>query len=215
MKYLILVVGLMIGLVACSGPMETIKIQALRQKDQKPIEIVAGEPLDSKVAKISLPFYSVGDKGMFKQGDIVEIKAYGIDFKKNTFCYIADPYSDSVLIILKSRTNNKIELAKKCDVINWNDPIEIPSIVVGSDLKPEQVIVTPLFNNKCERIGFQIRYGSTLRGCFKEGEEVINDFLKCAEKSKVNTDRSIASAAGSKTQPPTKVTTREPVVDQE
>lgn len=77
-----------------------------------------------------------------------------------------------------------IVLENKCQIQKWYDPYVLPTIMLkdkfvgGKKEADQQIVVTPIYNKKCERIGFQIRYGSIERGCI-EGKKVLDEFNKC------------------------------------
>ena len=173
---------IMVGLCSCPSPKQTIKIKATKVKSDKPMEILAGEKIQKQPAKTKLIFSNPGDTRRFKQNDIVEIETQGVDFQDNTFSYINDPNSDSITIALLPRDNCEVTLANKCEVFYWNDPLHIPKVSIDSNINPEQIVVTPVFNNTCDcvRTGYQIRYGSTGSGCDDKG--VIESLNKCKKQ---------------------------------
>lgn len=77
-----------------------------------------------------------------------------------------------------------IVLENKCQIQKWFDPYVLPTIMLkdkfvgGKKEVDQQIVATPIYNQKCERIGFQIRYGSIERGCV-EGKKVLDEFNKC------------------------------------
>lgn len=145
------------------------------------IEIVTGGNIDSKPIEKTLLFKSVGETHKFKKGDIVEVVTQGIDFEDNTFYYTYEKGSDLISLSLQPRKDCHVKLQNKCEVLTWNDPNNIPNITVAEDINPEQVILTPLFNNgkECERVGYQIRYGSVERGCLSVAKDVLEQFNNC------------------------------------
>lgn len=105
-------------------------------------------------------------------------------------------FCSSTLKVEKFDDNNKIKISvlpitteivleNKCQVQKWYDPYVLPSISIkdkivgGKKEKDQQIVITPIYNKNCERIGFQIRYGSIERGCAKEGKKVVEEFNKC------------------------------------
>jgi len=77
--------------------------------------------------------------------------------------------------------DKKITLKSKCDVVEIRGLYDIPEINLDPDLSPEQIIITPLFDNDCLRYGFQIRYGSTERGCGSVAIAVLKRFQRCTK----------------------------------
>lgn len=74
-----------------------------------------------------------------------------------------------------------IELNQKCEVFEFRGLTEIPRIKLAKDLNPEQIIITPMFDNDCHQFGFQIRYGSVGRGCGRVARKILNRFNKCVK----------------------------------
>ena len=91
---------------------------------------------------------------------------------------------DKKIIISVVPITTDIVLQNKCQIQKWYDPYILPTISVkdkivgGKKEGDQQIVITPIYNKKCERIGFQIRYGSIERGCV-EGKKVLNEFNKC------------------------------------
>lgn len=108
----------------------------------------------------------------------------GIDFCYSTLK--VEKFDDNTKIkISVVPLDEEIVLEEKCQVQKWYDPYVLPKITIkdkivgGKKEKDNQIVITPLYNKNCERIGFQIRYGSIERGCAKEGRKVVDEFNKC------------------------------------
>lgn len=105
------------------------------------------------------------------------------------FCYSTlkiEKFDDNTKIKISIvPLDEEIVLEDKCQVQKWYDPYTLPKITIkdkivgGKKEKDNQIVITPLYNKNCERIGFQIRYGSIERGCAKEGRKVVDEFNKC------------------------------------
>ncbi len=94
-----------------------------------------------------------------------------------------NPNSDSVTIgIYNDAFYDYVKLNKKCDVVEVRGTEETPMIKINENLNPEQIVLTPLFDDSCIHYGFQIRYGSTGRGCYSAGKEVLQQFNRCVGK---------------------------------
>ena len=76
-----------------------------------------------------------------------------------------------------------ITLKRKCEVVEIRGLTEIPEIILDEELieNPQQVIITPLFDEACNPYGYQIRYGSTGNGCNLVAKKVLDRFNKCTE----------------------------------
>lgn len=59
--------------------------------------------------------------------------------------------------------DKQITLKSKCEVVEVRGLYDIPAINVDPVLELAQIIITPILNKKCERFGFQIRYGENCK----------------------------------------------------
>ena len=72
---------------------------------------------------------------------------------------------------------------------------EIPQVRLPAGAAPEQVVVTPIVNERCEIYGYQIRYGSEERGCKSVAKEVLKRFGKCFSKSTASNKKKSGNAS--------------------
>ena len=114
------------------------------------------------------------DYNIYQDDDLFIMSRYNKDSKKITIG-LYDRFREET-VILKS----------KCDVIEIRGINEIPKINIDTslDLKPEQIIITPMFDENCNRLGYQIRYGSPDRGCNSVAKSILNRFYKCTGVTK-------------------------------
>jgi hypothetical protein len=77
---------------------------------------------------------------------------------------------------------SKILLTKKCQTITRTGINYTPKVEVVEGLNPEQIIVTPIFDDQCYRIGYEVRYGSLERGCKEEGSKNYQKYKCCRDK---------------------------------
>jgi len=122
---------------------------------------------------------SIGDLAAFKQGEQVEIITSNIDFSQNTIQTTTDKSSNEVIMKVVSLNDTRVYLSRKCDVVEIFNVSQLPQIEIASGLSAEQIVITPRFDNDCNQIGYQIRYGSEENGCGKQAEKVLQDFRKC------------------------------------
>ncbi len=127
-------------------------------------------------------FDNIGQSYTFASGETIELITDGVDFGKSAFDVITNSHSNDITIKLIDIEMDKVKLSSKCETIERNGIEFIPKIEVAEGLDPEQIIITPLFDNNCVRTGFQIRYGSVESGCKKEAAEILNLFRKCTGK---------------------------------
>lgn len=128
-----------------------------------------------------LVFTSIGQTYNFKSGESIEIVSDGVDFSKTTFDIETNDETKEIKLKLVDKDFSKVYLDSKCQTIVRTGIEFVPKIEVAKGLDPEQIVVTPIFDDDCNRIGFQIRYGSTERGCRKEAKEVLDHFKDCAK----------------------------------
>ncbi|MFP4527156.1 MAG: hypothetical protein ACLFQX_01285 [Candidatus Kapaibacterium sp.] len=127
-----------------------------------------------------------GKKIGIKNGEIIDIQIPNIDISKYTLKKEEPAERDSVYISLVETENIYIKLMNKCDVQTIHNIDFIPPITVADGLNPEQIVITPLFDEYCHKTGYQIRYGSSERGCRKEASKVLKAFNECVGKRKTN-----------------------------
>lgn len=138
----------------------------------------------SRSAVQDVVFRSERDRAEFFVGDPIRIHAENIDFGNYTFKTVITKNQsgrDKVTMTLERVLENTIRLEEKCQTIFWNNPYYTPVIEISSALQPEQIVLTPVFNDNCRRIGYEIRYGSTERGCVKQAREKLEQFKRCVE----------------------------------
>ena len=128
-----------------------------------------------------LIFTNIGQTYTFKSGDLVEIISDGVDFSKTTFDIETNEETNDIKLRLVDKDYSKVYLDSKCQTIRRTGIDYIPKIEVAKELKPEQIVVTPIFDDDCNKIGYQIRYGSVERGCKKEAKDVLEKFNECTK----------------------------------
>lgn len=129
-----------------------------------------------------ITFRSERDRAEFFVGEPIRLHAESIDFGNYTFkTSVVKSYAgrSKVVMSLERILQNTVRLEEKCQTIFWNNPYYTPIIEIGSSLQPEQIVLTPVFNERCRRIGYEIRYGSTERGCAKQAREKLERFKQC------------------------------------
>lgn len=143
--------------------------------------------VQTRVSAKEFVFHSSKDSVEFSVGEPIRIRAENIDFGNYTFKTVITERQtgpDKVILTLERILENTIRLEEKCQTIFWNNPYYTPIVEISNSLDPEQIILTPIFNSNCRRIGYEIRYGSDDRGCKKEAQESLNRFNDCVKNSK-------------------------------
>ena len=140
-------------------------------------EAIAGHPLTKQ-----LKFTRIGQSYSFKSGESLEIISDGINFSNATFDIETNEVTKEIKLTLVDKNFSKVILTSKCQTIERYDISIIPKIEVAKGLDPEQIVVTPMFDDSCNKIGYQIRYGSEERGCGKVAKKVLKRFNECVDK---------------------------------
>lgn len=92
---------------------------------------------------------------------------------------------DYVEIGVVRPTSKIIKLEKQCETIRWMDPYYLPKITVSEKLEVHQIVITPIMNSKCQKLGYEIRYGSQeVGGCKIEAKEVYDKYYNCIDRNK-------------------------------
>ncbi len=130
-----------------------------------------------------LTFNRIGQSYTFAEGESIQIVLDGVDMNNSTFDVQKDPVTDAVTITLVDKYNSKVVLQEKCQTIVRGGDV-MPPIEVASGMDPEQIIITPIFDDECKQTGYQIRYGSEERGCKQQAKEVLSNYHKCVKTAK-------------------------------
>jgi len=139
------------------------------------------DPLPGMKPTKQIIFTNIGQTFTFKTGETIKIVSDGIDFSKATFDIETNLETNDIILKLVDKDFSKVYLTHKCQVVLRTGIDFVPKIELARGLEPEQIVITPVFDDKCNKIGFQIRYGSVERGCKKEAAEVIKRFNACVK----------------------------------
>jgi hypothetical protein len=133
----------------------------------------------------------VGDQERIKIGERVELQLDYWDIESTCLVTTTNPETNEVILELKDRDHVWVTLKEKCDIVELRGIETIPQIEIESGLNPEQIIITPLFDDFCNKIGYQFRYGSTERGCYDAAKDVLKRFRDCAGGKKSSKKRKV------------------------
>jgi hypothetical protein len=139
-----------------------------------------------------LIFSRIGQSYTFKPGETIEVVSAGADFSNSTFDIETNEDTKEITLKLVDKNNSKVLLESKCQTILRTGIDFVPQIEVAKGLSPEQIVVTPIFDDNCNSIGYQIRYGSTERGCTKEAKDILSRFQDCAKNKPIKNYRKIS-----------------------
>jgi len=126
----------------------------------------------------------VGDEIVMKYGESVFIVLDSLDPTAVTLESIIDDATKSVTLRVVDKNKDVVLLTHKCqtvDRIGGGAP-SFPNIELAEGLVPEQVVVTPMCDEKNRLAGYSIRYGSEERGCQIQAQAGLRSFHKCYEK---------------------------------
>jgi hypothetical protein len=129
----------------------------------------------SRVIIFSYP----GQEETFKVGEVIRIILDGVDLEQSR---LEGDFTGSGYVKLRLvNQSDPVQLKSKCQTIRIFQ-LSIPKIEVLPEIQgQEQVIVTPIYNKQCEHIGYEIRYGSTERGCWQQAKQVLEQFQRCTK----------------------------------
>ncbi len=131
-------------------------------------------------------FSDIGQEYKFNNGEDVQLIIKGIDMNDATFDIITDEVTKEITIRLVNKYNSTVFFTQKCQTINRYNINVLPQIQLNKNLPPEQVIFTPILDDDCNVIGFQMRYGSQVRGCSDSiTNEIYRKFMFCAAKDSI------------------------------
>ncbi len=135
---------------------------------------IAGEVVQKAILE------KIGDKVEFPVGQPFELIIQSINPGEMDLNYTFDENKQmGYLSVVKKEEIRKVVLKDKCQ-IERIPPGELPLIEIANGMAKEQIIITPLFNNKkdCEFLGYEIRYGSQEKGCRSANVSIFNDCMK-------------------------------------
>lgn len=152
-------------------------------------------PTEVKGAK-QIIFTEIGQSYKIEENQSVTFVFDGISLQDVMIVAAVDELTGEITFTLNYK-EQPIRITKKCETFLVHNLQEIPLIEVDKDLKPEQIIITPIFNNYCNLIGYQIRYGSIERGCKDAStKKIFGTFNKCTGKSVKRNLNSFREALG-------------------
>jgi hypothetical protein len=126
----------------------------------------------------------LGDEVTFQQGDQLELISNGIDFGLYSLDIVTDEEANEITIRVVDKQDSKVILSRMCQTIERMNTDKIPEVELAPDLPPQQVVITPIVDDECYVIGYQIRYGTLERGCRRNdrAKEVYDSFNDCYPK---------------------------------
>jgi len=143
--------------------------------------VIAGE---RNLAEKQVTFNQIGQEYKIKQGEVIRLVLNNIDTDKSTFDMITDDATGEVTLKLIDKNDHRVILTQKCETVTRYNADFIPRVEFDGKLV-EQVVTTPIMNDECEVIGFQIRFGARERGCRDEStNQIYKKFIDCTKNKK-------------------------------
>lgn len=169
-------------LSSCAQLRRTSDQQDSAMRDTVYMQVTAGEFKEvSKVeAATAVTLRGVGASSTFRLGQPVAIAFEGVDVDSHTIVTMIDEASGTVTMRVLSRRDGVVTISEKCQILRCSSLYDLPKIAIGPGLEIEQIIVTPLCNDKGV-YAYEVRYGSQERGCRRSAETGQRLFRKCSD----------------------------------
>ncbi|MCX7909903.1 MAG: hypothetical protein N2560_10380 [Ignavibacteria bacterium] len=127
-------------------------------------------------------FYEAGQTCTLRNGERIELVFENIDFNMYTFEIETDLATQELTLKLVNIEETRVFLSSKCQTIKRMVVGKLPKIELASNLNPEQIVITPLFDDTCNVIGYEFRYGSEESGCKAFAKQTLQKFNDCTKK---------------------------------
>jgi|GEM_PF-1256530 len=118
-----------------------------------------------------------------RSGETVRLIYEGVDVAT---ARLEGEFTDTGAVVLRLVHRSKpVRLTYKCQTVRVFQRT-IPDIETDPTITThpaEQIIITPIYSKDCQHVGYEIRYGSTERGCKREAKEVLDRFRRCTGAS--------------------------------
>lgn len=185
MKYFFYLL-LLISLVACVPPQQTQQYDPKVEEIELPLTVtipkdgstpIAGENLD-KNPDITITFGSYNDKQFVKTGTVVNFIYEGID-PENSYILYESTDDGYYLTLIKNNESATINFSRLCQTYIVASP-QMTNITIDNNIRFEQIIWTPRAEGNWE-----VRIGSTARGCKSEALERLNKLRNSQYEKKV------------------------------
>lgn len=128
-------------------------------------------------------FTQIGQSVTVRKGETLRLVYDSIDVANSR---LEGEFTQGGEVILRLvKRAEPVRLDRKCQTVVIFQT-KIPQIEIDSAIRgAEQVIVTPRYNDDCQLVGYEVRYGSVERGCLEVAKEVLYRFQRCTEKRTV------------------------------
>jgi len=184
---IITILGLLLIFASCSS-MKVNDSAFMKISDDSSYELIKSGTATAGNSKIKI--VSLKNAGDSYTVDLNKPFLFSLeDFDPNDLTIVTEINKDmgsATIKALNKRNLETIEIKDTCQTYCSYDLDYFPTFTVASNLKKEQIIFTPIYNNKkdCKLIGYQIRYGDIqLAGCKESAGEIYDIFKGCRTKS--------------------------------
>ena len=126
----------------------------------------------------------IGDEIVMKYGESVLIVIDSLNPTAVTVESIVDEASKTVTLRVVDKDKDVVMLTHKCQTVDriGGGATAFPKISIADGLALEQVVVTPMCDDKNRLAGYSIRYGAEERGCSVQAQAGLKSFHRCFDK---------------------------------
>ncbi len=127
---------------------------------------------------------SIGDEIVMKYGESVLIVIDSLNPTAVTIESIVDEATKTVTLRVVDKDKDVVMLTHKCQTVDriGGGATAFPKISIADGLALEQVVVTPMCDDKNRLAGYSIRYGAEERGCQVQAQAGLKSFHRCFDK---------------------------------
>jgi len=127
---------------------------------------------------------SIGDEIVMKYGESVLIVIDSLNPTAVTIESIVDEATKTVTLRVVDKDKDVVMLTHKCQTVDriGGGAVAFPKINIAEGLALEQVVVTPMCDDKNRLAGYSIRYGAEERGCHVQAQAGLKSFHRCFDK---------------------------------
>ncbi len=174
---------------------KTIKIEPVITKeylyDTVYIKNDGGEVISGVRPSRQLKFSKIGQIYKFQNGESIEVILDSIDMNTMTLDMVTDEATKEITLKLIHKDSARVFISERCQTVNRYNTNFIPKVELAKGVPMEQVVSTPICDDECNVIGYQIRYGAIQGGCRDmETTQIFRRFKDCQKDGKVSNAKS-------------------------
>ena len=150
-----------------------------------------GEVISGVRPSRQLKFSKIGQEYKFQNGESIEVILDSIDMNTMTLDMVTDEATKEITLKLIHKDSARVFISERCQTVNRYNTNFIPKVELAKGVPMEQVVSTPICDDDCNVIGYQIRYGSIQGGCRDmETTQIFRKFKDCQKDGKVSNAKS-------------------------